>query len=101
MDRDAIDTSHEAAQEYSPRRKPRIKSRPRLSPGGAEESFRIDNSWAAVFVVRANRSFAPVGLARSPLWTHGLRPGLHFRAPSRAQRPPPPFKFHPPCPPTS
>src|SRR6185295_19668783 len=40
--------SREAAQESSPRRKPWVSSRRRLSPGGAKESFRIDNSWGGL-----------------------------------------------------
>ena len=83
VDRKAIAPGREAAQKCSPRRKPCVSSRRILSPEGAKESFRIDNSWRRS-EGGANRSFAPVGLAR-PALTHGLRRGLHSCAASRLQ----------------
>ncbi len=96
MDRNAIDTSREAAQEYSPRRKPWVKSRPRLSPGGAEESFRIDNSWAAVFVGPCEPLFRPVGARAASALDPRLAPWAIFSRRFAAQRTSTPLRTSPP-----
>src|SRR6266850_6835832 len=90
LDSNAFATSREAAQECSPRRKPWVSSRRRSSPEGAEESFRIDNSWAAF----SHGSFAPGGLANRRFGTHGLRRGLYSCTASRLKKTSTPLKLH-------